>query len=380
MDFHEVANIFPLMEGVEFESLVSDIKVNGLIEPIWVYEGKIIDGRNRYKACQKLDIAPEYKDYEGDNALSFVISLNLKRRHLNESQRAVVASRLANMKHGGDRKSDQVANLPLDISQHEAAEMLNVSERMIRTVKTIERDAPELMPEIESGKITAHQAERKVKSNEREQVRYQLAQKGLDVKQSERWNIYHGDMKTIELNKQYDFIITDPPYPKEYLPLWEALAIRSKELLSPGGLLIAMSGQLYLNQIYEILDRHLSYYWTACYLTLHQPTPLRTRNVNTTWKPILIYSLGGKYVGKIFGDVYQSPQPEKTNHDWEQSIDGMYALIKQICLPGQSILDPFCGSGTTGKAALQHGCFFDGIDLDIENVKISRARLDDTKT
>jgi len=48
-----------------------------------------------------------------------------------------------------------------------------------------------------------------------------------------------------------------------------------------------------------------------------------------------------------------------------------------MCLPGQSILDPFCGACTTGIAALKHGCFFDGIEMNIENVNISKARLNE---
>jgi ParB-like chromosome segregation protein Spo0J len=51
IEFHSVANIFPMMTGKEFEALKQDILTNGLKEPIWLYEGKIIDGRNRYLAC-----------------------------------------------------------------------------------------------------------------------------------------------------------------------------------------------------------------------------------------------------------------------------------------------------------------------------------------
>ena len=135
MEFHEIANIFPLMADTELESLITDIKTNGLIEPICLYDGKILDGRNRYVACQRAEIEPRFTRYTKDNPLGFVISLNLKRRHLNESQRAVVASRLANMEVGGDRPSKKdgnfdSANLPIgNISQPEAAKMLNVSER-----------------------------------------------------------------------------------------------------------------------------------------------------------------------------------------------------------------------------------------------------------
>ena len=125
-----------------------------------------------------------------------------------------------------------------------------------------------------------------------------LAEKGNDI--PNKWNIECADIKTYQTNKQYDFIITDPPYPKEYLPLYETLAIRSKEWLKDNGLLIMMCGQSYIDEIYKMLDNQLIYYWTACYLTPGQPTPLRQRQVNTTWKPILIYSKNKDYLKDHF--------------------------------------------------------------------------------
>ena len=78
----------------EFEGLKSDIEQHGQLEPIWTYDGKIIDGRNRYLACQQLGIKPKFKQWKPENGnelVDFVISLNLKRRHLNASQKALVA-------------------------------------------------------------------------------------------------------------------------------------------------------------------------------------------------------------------------------------------------------------------------------------------------
>ena len=86
MEFHEIANLFPMMGVDEFEQLKEDIKQNGLIEPIVLYEDKILDGRNRWLACGEVGEKPRFNYYDGDQPVSFVISKNLHRRHLNKSQ------------------------------------------------------------------------------------------------------------------------------------------------------------------------------------------------------------------------------------------------------------------------------------------------------
>ena len=381
MEFHEIANIFPLMVGDEYRMLREDIAINGLLEPIVIYQGKILDGRNRYTACVDLSVIPQFVEWNEStsNPLDYVISKNLHRRQLNESQRAAIAAKLANMQFGDNQYKSGSANLQTpSISQAKAAEMMNVSTRSVATVKSIERDAPELLTKIESGEITAHEAEKSIRDRKNKLERQKLAESAKSIPVNDRWHVYHGDIETWVTDKQYDFIITDPPYPKEYLHLYEILAIRANEWLKPGGLLVAMCGQSYVNQIYFAMDTHLEYYWTMAYLTPGDSASLWQKNVIPKWKPLLMYSRkGDKYTGKMFGDVAVSDNNEKSLHKWEQSYSGMLSVIKQICNPGQSILDPFCGSGTTGVAALKHGCLFDGLELLDENVAISRGRLYD---
>ena len=70
LQFHPLANLFPLAEGTEFDALVADIKANGLNEPIVLYEEMILDGRNRYRACLAAGVEPEFDEYiEGDDPL-----------------------------------------------------------------------------------------------------------------------------------------------------------------------------------------------------------------------------------------------------------------------------------------------------------------------
>ncbi len=134
--YHEVANIFPLMQGEEYEGLKDDIAANGLLEPVWLHPDNhmILDGRNRYRACMELGLAPKYRYWDGKGSLvSFVVSLNLKRRHLDEGQRGMVAVKIANMEKTDTlNRGSRSANLPNGkVSQSEAADMLNA--RLIRS-------------------------------------------------------------------------------------------------------------------------------------------------------------------------------------------------------------------------------------------------------
>jgi hypothetical protein len=87
-----------------------------------LFEGMILDGRNRYNACLLKGIEPRFVDYHGPDPLGLVISLNLKRRHLDDAQRAMIAAKLATMKRGDNQHSPNG-----ETSQAKAAELLNVS-------------------------------------------------------------------------------------------------------------------------------------------------------------------------------------------------------------------------------------------------------------
>lgn len=153
--FHEYANLFPMMDDDAFNALVEDIKINGVREPIVFVGNEILDGRNRYTAARQLGIEYPVTEYTGADPLGFVVSLNLKRRHLTESQRSAVAAKLANMVVGGrETNSANLQNCPA-VSQADAARMLNVSERSVATAaKVVKTGTPELVKAVETGKVS----------------------------------------------------------------------------------------------------------------------------------------------------------------------------------------------------------------------------------
>ena len=123
-----------------------------------------MDGRNRYRACElaELDLEPDdITQYEGNDPLGFVVSKNLHRRHLNESQRAQIAADIANMPQGF--RSDQPsANLQKVISVPKAAELMNVSPRSVETAKKIK--APDLKAAVKTGRKSVNAAAKEQKA------------------------------------------------------------------------------------------------------------------------------------------------------------------------------------------------------------------------
>lgn len=161
-----------MLEGEEFRALVADIAAHGLREPITLTpHGLILDGRNRYAACLAADVEPRTVTHDGD-PLAFVISENVRRRHLNESQRAMFAARLANMSEGRPAKETAQNCAVESVSQAEAAAQLNVSRRSVQTATALQREAaPEVVAAVDAGALPVSRAVRQIKEQKREIAR-----------------------------------------------------------------------------------------------------------------------------------------------------------------------------------------------------------------
>lgn len=177
-----------------------------------------------------------------------------------------------------------------------------------------------------------------------------------------------------------DAIVTDPPYPAEYLPCWESLGSLAARVLKPGGWLVAMAAHAHLPQIMQRLDRDgLTYRWTLAYLMPSgESAQLRSLRLNVAWKPVLLYTSGTMKQIPTYGtDVLSNDVQDEDRHDagWGQGVDGFAKLVAGVSRAEQTVLDPFLGTGTTALAALTRGRRFVGIDIDERYVNDTWHRL-----
>jgi len=154
-EFHPLANLFALISEKKLQALTADIKKNGLHHLITLYRGKILDGRNRYKACLAAGVEPRFKEYKGKDPLSFVVSENVQRRQLTVGQRALAAVELVTLKKGRPSR-----NTSIDVfSQKDAAKLMNIGIASVqRAQKLLEQGNAAKINAVKKGVISLNKA------------------------------------------------------------------------------------------------------------------------------------------------------------------------------------------------------------------------------
>jgi ParB-like chromosome segregation protein Spo0J len=172
MKFHDVATLLPLMPPAELSELAADIKTYGQREPIYTFGGEIIDGRNRFLACEIAGVKPRLQEWDGKGSLvAFVLSENVKRRHLTSTQRAVIGEAAEQMfrKEAKDRQAHGKTTRGRSLTEkfpeamkgearEKAARAVGTNGHYITDVKAIKQVAPELVPLMRDGKATVEEA------------------------------------------------------------------------------------------------------------------------------------------------------------------------------------------------------------------------------
>ena len=394
---HEAAKLFPLLIGDELAELAADIKANGLHEPVWLWNDAagtqwLLDGRNRLAACKLAGVDVTARLYTGDDPWSFVFSENIRRRHLTETQKAGIAlkalphieaeikAREAARKQTPPHRTkstDTCAPVHKSSSRSTdvAARTVGMSYRTLAQYKRVADQAPDLVADMDSGDLSAKRAERIIRDRDAEQRRIAEARAEAEAQpELTRVDIRLGDFREVLADLEgVDAIITDPPYPAEFLPLLADLAAWSDKVLAPDGIMAVLIGQTHLPHVYRLLDAGRPYRWTACYLTPGNGYASMARRCQSNWKPLLIY--GG---GPRFADIIRSGASDadaKNNHKWGQDYNAFHTIVERLTTRGQTVVDPFMGSGTTLLAAHALGRHAVGADIDPAHVRTAKERV-----
>ncbi len=401
--------LFDPLPDDDYQRLKDDIAERGILVPVELDEtGAILDGHHRIRIAKELGI----KDYPTlvrvglteEQKRCHVRALNILRRHLTKEQRdahikamrqeGMTLQAIADATHTSIGKVHSVISSdelfknekltgkdgkarPATYKPRQKAVIARSEAEVSRAVDAIGK-AETIPGQLIDVKVLEQKIRRQESTEAREARRQPLPDDApLPV---DKCRLIHCSVvdtaKQIELGT-VDCIITDPPYPREYLPVYEELAKVASILLKPGGSLLVMVGQSYLPEILNLMTPHITYHWTLSYLTPGgQAVQLWQRKVNTFWKPVLWF-VNGSYNGEWAGDVLKSDtnDNDKNHHHWGQSLSGMTDIISRFTSRDDLILDPFMGGGATAEAALRMGRRFIGSDIDESAIHSTQRRL-----
>ena len=201
-----------------------------------------------------------------------------------------------------------------------------------------------------------------------------------DDRTGDGWAVLAGDFRQrlSEVdNGSVDLIVTDPPYPDEFLDLWEDLAREAALVLVPQGILVALSGQIRLLEVTDRLRRHLKWGWQYAQVMPGASSRILGHQICQMWKPWLAFSNGPWPSGRLdwHRDVLDPGPRQKDRYHWEQAEAPAVMLIDELCPKNGLVLDPMCGTGTYGVAALHTGRRFIGVEADAGRVAMAAKRI-----
>jgi DNA modification methylase/ParB-like chromosome segregation protein Spo0J len=394
----EYGKLVPELSKTEYQELKQSIKQNGLWHPITVTKnGYVLDGHHRFKACKELGMEPKIEYKSLNNKLSeklFVIDSNLNRRQLTEFARIKLAltrkpilEEIAkrNMSLGGKGVPIQT---PLGRIDQRIAESANSTRNKVRQVEFLLDNAKsEVLHRLMQGKAKISKESLRIqKAIKIEKARQEaIAYNANSSSNNSRFELLLGDMRKLGKNipdESIDLIFTDPPYAEEFLYLYDELAKLAQRVLKPGASLFTIIGNYALpNIIYRIQNNSsLKYHWEFAIKHNGHIARMWKHRIWPNWKPILWYfKVGnGNKTPTMFQDTndwIESEPPQKIAHEWEQSTVEAAHVIRFLTREGMTVLDPFMGSGTTGKATRQLNRKFIGIEIDEIYFMVAQAQL-----
>ena len=384
----EFKKLIPALSVEEFKQLEQNCLAEGIREKIITWNGFIIDGHNRFEIATRwnLEYESESKRFKDENEVKeWMIHNQFGRRNLSNYQRSVLALELESV-FSERAKERMLSGNPVPKSEQgrtieKVADVAKVGKDTIAKVKVIEAKATqEVKAQLSTGEVSINQAYQEIKKEEKNQIKLNERDRLAEIGKNKKIEIDFrlGDFEEVFAdlpNGSIDCIITDPPYPYEFIEVWTKLSRFAKRVLKPNGYCIAYSGQMYLPEVIKRMNEHLDYYWTFAVYHEGQTQIVNGINLMCRWKPVLIFQNGKKKIENTFQDYFISEQREKNGHDWQQSKSGVGYLIEMFTKEGDTIFEPFAGSGTTIIAARDKNRNILSAEIDEKTYNIAKALL-----
>lgn len=381
----EYADLVPSVSDSEYHSLKESIKNNGLWLPIITNgKGVILDGHNRYRVCYETGIKLRYAIREFENKLiekKFVIECNLKRRHLNDFQKAelgipllVIEQELAKLRKDAGQaiSSDELKGESRDL----VAKKIGMSGTTFERSRKIIDNAPENVKEnLRAGKTTISKEYQKIRKDEKRQIR-QDEIKNIQVNLPETVSLHNLPFQEAPVTpNSVSLIFTDPPYHEKYLYLYDDLGEHASKVLRDGGSLICYVGHYAIGKIINMMEKHgLKFHWPIAVIHSGPSASVFGRKILVGYKPMLWF-VKGKYDGEFVRDVIQSEFQGKELHEWAQSTKESDYYIKYLTIENEIVYDPFMGQGTFGISAVKQKRQFIGCEVELEHFENAKRMI-----
>lgn len=376
----------------DYEELKDNIREFGQYEPIsYNTNNEVLNGHHRFKICEELEIDPKIEDKprifetEEDEKL-YVIDTNLQGRVKNDYVRAVLALMSAPILEAKAKKTQGtrtdllpdniVRKLDFGYVRTKIAKRARLSEGTIAKVQIIEKFADQDVKDaLIAGETTINEEYQAIAKKHKKK---KLEDEPSDIDLPDNCELYNMDFRNSDIpDNSIDLIFTDPPYGQEAIPLYEDLAEFASRKLKDGASLVTYTGQMTLDKVMQVLGEYLDYWWIISIKLGGSHQAVHARKVFVEWKPLLWFVKKGQKPNIIeyLSDHIDSKPVDKVMHDWEQSVVEADHVIQRLTVENQIVLDPFMGTGTTGKATLNLSRKFIGIEIDNETSKTAQVNL-----
>lgn len=191
--------------------------------------------------------------------------------------------------------------------------------------------------------------------------------------------LYLGDTREIlPTLRDADIILTDPPYHKEFVPLYGLLAREGRRMLPVGGSLVALCGHHAIGDIIWDCEQYLKFWW-LCGMKHKRMRRLPGKWVSVSFKPAVWFVKERRIDVECPIDMLTGDAADKEHHEWGQPVNWFDHWVRYLTLATDTVLDPFMGAGTTGIAAVQNGRRFVGIEKDVAHFDTACWRIEEAE-